>query len=98
MEVFITLGIIIWSFISLPTQANKSWLLDVNALLLALVVAFITMLYSIHYREMMHKFREIGSSQPTLTASESTFTLSSSIGSRTFQWSVIIEIWKFLKF
>lgn len=95
---FIALGMVLWSFISLLIQGDTSWIFGVNACVLVLGIAFMTLLYSIHYRNMMSKFREMGSSQATFTASESTFTLSSEIGNTTLQWSAVTEIWPFPKF
>jgi YcxB-like protein len=95
---FIALGVVIGSLVSLLVQGNTSWLVGVFASVLGLAITFMTLLYTIHYSNMMRKFREMGSSQATFTASESTFTLSSGIGTSTLQWSTVTEIWQFPKF
>lgn len=92
---FAALGVIAVSLISLLAQGNTSWIVGVIGVVLALSMTLMVMLYVIHYRNSLSKFRQMGSSQATFIASESTFTLSSSIGSSTLQWSTVAEVWQF---
>ena len=86
--VAISLGVLIG-------QGETSWLVGVLATVLALGIAFVVALYFVHYRNSLRKFREMGSPQATFLAEESSSTFSSSIGTATFQWSAVKELWQF---
>ena len=62
---------------------------------LAISVAFLIGVYLVHYRNSINKFKEMGRPQATFVAEESSFTLTSGIGSSTMRWSSVIEVWRF---
>jgi hypothetical protein len=76
-------------------EGDSSWLVGALATVLLMGIAFATALYFVHYRNSMHKFREMGHAQATFRADESSFTISSSIGTSTLQWSAVRELWQF---
>ena len=79
----------------LIAQGNTSWLIGALATVLALGIVFIVLLYFVHYRNSLSKFREMGSPHANFRAEEATFTISSDIGTTTLQWSAIRELWQF---
>ncbi len=79
----------------LIAQGNSSWLVGALATVLALGVAFVVLLYFVHYRNSLSKFREMDSPHANFRADEAAFTISSGIGATTLQWSAIKELWQF---
>jgi hypothetical protein len=79
----------------LIAQGNTSWLIGSLATALAFGVLIAALLYVVHYRNSLRKFREMGSPHATLLVEESSFTIGSSIGTATLQWSAIKELWQF---
>jgi len=62
---------------------------------LALAIAMAVAVYVTHYRNAISKFREMGDPKATFRAEESSFSMTSSIGTSTFRWSTIKEVWQF---
>ena len=91
----VALAVVVVSLGVLIGQGESSWLVGVLATVLALGILFPLALYLVHYRNSLGKFREMGSPQATFIAEESSFTISSSIGTSTFQWSAVKELWQF---
>lgn len=92
---FIALGVVAGSFGLLLSRGYRSWLVGVLATVLLFGVAFVVLIYFVHYRSSIRKFKAMGSPEATLTASESSLSFSSGAGSSTFPWSAISEIWRF---
>jgi hypothetical protein len=83
------------SFGVLVAQGEASWLIGALATVLVMGVAFPAALYFFHYRNSLRKFREMGNPHATFCAEDSTFTISSGIGTTTLQWSAVKELWQF---
>jgi len=91
----VALAVLMISLGVLVAQGTASWLIGVLATVLVVGVVFIAALYLIHYRNAVRKFREIGDAEATFRAEESSFTVSSAIGTTTLQWSAVKELWQF---
>jgi YcxB-like protein len=76
-------------------QGEATWLAGVLAAVLVLGVVFAAALYLVHYRNSLRKLREMGNAQATFHAEESSFTISSRIGTATLQWTAVLELWQF---
>jgi hypothetical protein len=76
-------------------DGNTSWFVGVLATVLAFGVIFMVVLYVIHYRNALQILQKMGDPTGTLTASESSISLSSGAGSSTFPWSAVTELWQF---
>jgi hypothetical protein len=79
----------------LVAQGVASWLVGTFAAVLVLGIAFATVVYVVHYRNSLRKFRQMDKPRATFRADESSFTLSSDIGTTTLQWSAVKELWQF---
>lgn len=79
----------------LVAQGNTSWMLGMLIAVFVLGVAFASALYIVHYRNSLRKFREMGGPEATFLVNDSSFTLSSAIGTTTLQWSAVKEVWQF---
>lgn len=76
-------------------HGDTSWIVGVLATTLFIGVAFAVALYFIHYCASLRKFHAMGSPQATFRADELTFTIISGIGTATFDWSIVKELWRF---
>lgn len=79
----------------LLAQGNGSWVVGVLASTLFLGIGFSVALYVIHYRNTLRILREMGTPRATFRAEEAYFTITSSIGTVTYQWAAIKELWRF---
>lgn len=91
----VALTVVALSLGVLVAQGETSWLVGVLGSVLVLGVAFAAALYFIHYRNSLRRLRDMGNPQATFRAEESSFTLSSGIGTTTLQWSAVKELWQF---
>jgi YcxB-like protein len=82
----------------LVSHGDRSWFVGVLATGLTLSVAFIFLIYFVHYRSAMRKFKNMGEPKGTLTVSETSLTISSGAGSSTIPWSAVTELWQFPAF
>ena len=81
--------------IVLIAQGVASWLAGALAAVLVLGIGFAAAVYFVHYRKSLRKFRQMDKPQATFRADESSFTMSSDIGTTTLQWSAVKELWQF---
>jgi hypothetical protein len=72
-----------------------SWLIGTLAAVVVIAAALAAALYVVHYRNSLRKFREMDKPRATFRADESSFTMSSDIGTTTLQWSAVKELWQF---
>jgi hypothetical protein len=79
----------------LVTQGVATWLVGALAAVLVLGIGFATAVYVVHYRKSLRKFRQMDKPRATFRADESSFTMSSDIGTTTLQWSAVKELWQF---
>ncbi|MGD9644780.1 MAG: YcxB family protein [Pirellulales bacterium] len=79
----------------LVARGDASWMVGVLGSVLALAIAMAVAVYVIHYRNAISKFREMGDAKAIFRAEESSFTMTSSIGTSSFRWSATKEIWQF---
>jgi hypothetical protein len=84
--------------VALIANGNTSWLVGLMVTFLGFgVIAMIT-LYVVTYRNALRKLKSMDKPEATLILSESSFTISSGIGSSTVPWSTISEVWRFPDF
>jgi heme/copper-type cytochrome/quinol oxidase subunit 4 len=95
---FVALVVITANLVVLFVQGDRSWWMGAISTLWAIAVALLPMIYFVHLRNSMQKFRAMGRPQATLLAQESCFTFSSEIGSSTLAWSAVTEVWCFPNF
>ena len=79
----------------LVAQGVASWLVGALAAVLVLGIAYATAVYVVHYRKSLRKFLQMDEPRATFHADESSFTMSSDIGTTTLQWSAVKELWQF---
>jgi hypothetical protein len=88
-----------FAFIALLVQSlmsvNQSWYVGSLIAGTLITVGLPIVVYLAHYQNSMAKLREMGNPVAIFVADDESFTLTADIGSSTFKWSTIEEIWKF---
>ena len=79
----------------LVAQDVSSWLIAGLGAVLVLGIAFAMVVYIVHYNKSLQKFRQMDKPQATFRADETSFTVSSDVGTTTLQWSAVKELWQF---
>jgi hypothetical protein len=74
---------------------NRSWLVGALGTLLLICVAFVVLLYLVHYRRGIARLAAMGTPAAELVASQSTLAVKSGAGTADLQWSAIKELWRF---
>ena len=92
---FVALVIAALGLVVLVALGQSSWIIGGLAAVLVVGVAFAIVIYVVHYRRSLQKFRQMDKPQATFRADESSFTMSSDIGTTTLQWSAVKELWQF---
>jgi len=76
-------------------SGDRSWWVPILGTAVFFMVLLAAMVYINHLRQSLQKLRELKNPVATFTAEEQTFTATSGIGSSTFQWSAVYDIWQF---
>ena len=92
---FVALLIAALGLVVLVALGQSSWIIGGLATVLAVGMAFAIVVYVVHYRRSLQKFRQMNSPQAMFRAEESSFTMVSDIGTTTLQWSAVKELWQF---
>jgi hypothetical protein len=94
----IALAILAGMFAFEVWSGDRSWFVGFLGAVLILGLGFALSIYFGHLRNSLAKFRAMGASKGLLTLDQATFSLSSSLGSSTLQWSEVTEVWQFQDF
>jgi hypothetical protein len=86
------------SFAFLLWSGDRSWLVGALGTCLGVAVAIAALVYVIHLRRSLAKFRAMGTPVATLELDDASLCMSSSIGNSSIQWSAITELWRFQSF
>lgn len=92
---FVALLIAAIGLVVLVALGQSSWIVGGLAVVLAIGVAFAIMVFVVHYRRSLQKFRQMDKPQAAFRAEEASFTMVSDIGTTTLQWSAVKELWQF---
>lgn len=76
-------------------SGDRSWYMGLLAGAAILGIGMPILVYCVHYRNSMAKFRDMKEPLATFVADEESFTLSSDRGSSTLKWEAIREVWDF---
>jgi len=92
---FVALLIAALGLVVLMALGQSSWIIGSLAAVLLVGIVFALVVYVVHYRRSLQKFRQMGQPRATFRADDSSFTMSSDIGTTTLQWSAVKELWQF---
>jgi len=89
------LVLVLASFVVLQLQGPNDWVVIALAVTLAVALGFAALLYFVHHRASMARFRRLSPPSARFVADAETLAFSSSVGEVKLQWSVVKELWKF---
>jgi len=76
-------------------SGDRSWYMGLLAGATILGAGMPILVYWVHYRNSMAKFRDMKEPVATFVADDDSFTLASDHGSSTLKWEAIREVWGF---
>ena len=91
VAIAIMIGLLIWRV----TDGDRSWFVGLLAAIVLLGILLPLMVYVVHYRNSMSKFRDMAEPIAEFVADEDEFTMSSSRGTTTLKWGAVTEVWCF---
>jgi hypothetical protein len=74
---------------------SRSWIIGALGTLLLVAVGLVMLIYTVHLRQAMDRFRQLKVPKAVFVAETDSFTLTSDLGSSTMQWKAVYAIWKF---
>ena len=83
-------ALLVWSL----SGGDRSWVVGLLAAVVILGALMPLVVYVVHYRNSIRKFREMNEPVAEFVAGYETFTLSSDLGVTTLKWASIREIWR----
>lgn len=86
------------AFAFLVWQGNRSWFVGALGAIVVAGFGIAAAIYFVHIRNSLARFRAMGASEATLVLEDSSFTVSTGLGSSTLQWSAVKEVWQFPSF
>lgn len=95
---FVALALLACSLAFLLWQGDRSWLVGAIGAVLFFGLGFASLVYFVHLRKALSKFRGMGSPVATMELADASFTISSGLGSTSLQWSAVSEVWRFPSF
>jgi hypothetical protein len=92
------LALLLGSLVFLVWRGDRSWFVGALGAFFVLGVGLASVVYFVHLRNAMAKFRGMGAPIATLSFDDASFSMSSGLGSTSLHWSAVTEIWRFPTF
>lgn len=90
---FVAIIFLVSLFIFMLYASQSSWLVGALGAFLFLAVLFVVLVYVVHYKRSINKFKAMNPKSASLEVSESEFSLSSSLGTVSLTWQAISDVW-----
>jgi hypothetical protein len=85
-------------FVLLVQSGDRTWSVGVLGTALLFALLFLAVLYVVHLRQALRKLRALRDAVATFVAEDGSFTMTSDVGSSTFVWSTVHDVWKFKQY
>ena len=95
---FIALALLVCSLAFLLWHGDRSWFVGALGAFLVFGCGFTVLVYFVHLRNALAKFRGMGAPIAAVSLGEASFTMSSGLGSTTLRWSAVTEVWRYPSF
>ena len=95
---FVALALLLGALAFLVWQGDRSWFVGALGAFLVFGLGFAFVVYFVHLRNTLAKFRAMGAPIATLALEDTSFTMSSGLGSTSLQWSAVTELWRYSSF
>ena len=92
--VLVAVGLMIAMLVWRLAEGDRSWLVGLMAAIVLIGILLPLMVYLVHYRNSIGKFRQMAEPLAEFIADEDQFTLSSSLGATTLKWNAVTEVWR----
>ncbi len=92
---WVALAMVFSSFLVLQSQGTEAWIRIVLVAALAVALGFAALLFFVHYRASMGRFRRMDAPLARFIADDERFAFSSTVGAASLKWSVVKELWRF---
>lgn len=79
-------------------SGDRSWQVGALGGFLVFGLGFALLVYVVHLRNTLAKFRAMGAPSATLILDDKSFSMSSGLGSVSLQWASVTEIWRYPSF
>jgi hypothetical protein len=76
-------------------SGNRSWVAGSIGSLLLVGTGLVMLIYVVHLRQSMDKFRKLAVPKATFVVEADSFSLTTDLGSSTMKWEAVYAIWKF---
>jgi YcxB-like protein len=76
-------------------SGDRSWVVGLVAAVVVVGLLFPVLVYVVHFRNSMGKFREMRDPVAEFVADDDMFTLSSDRGITTLKWNTVTELWRY---
>lgn len=86
-----SLAVLLW-------HGDRSWFVGAIGAFLLFGLAFAALVYTVHLRNALAKFRGMGPPVATLELADDTFTVASGLGRSSLPWSAVTEVWRYPTF
>lgn len=90
---FVALALLLGSLLFLLWSGDRSWFVGAAGAFFVVGLGFAMLVWVVHLRGAMARFRGMGEPVATLALDESSFTLASGLGTSTLPWSAVKEVW-----
>jgi hypothetical protein len=74
---------------------NRSWWVGLLAATLILIPSIVLASYAVHWHNTVGRIRRMQVPMARFTVDETQIAVASELGSATFPWSLIVEVWEF---
>jgi hypothetical protein len=95
---FVALSLLACSLAWMLWQGDRSWAAGAVGAFLFFGFGFTALVYVVHLRNTLGKFRGMGAPSAVLELGEASFVVSSGLGSSTLAWSAVTEVWCYPSF
>ena len=86
-----SLGLLLW-------HGDRSWFVGAIGAFLLFGLAFAALIYVVHLRGALARFRGMGSPIATMELTDEAFTVASGLGRSSLPWSAVAEVWRYRSF
>jgi hypothetical protein len=95
---FVATGLLVCLLAFQLWHGDRSWMVGALGGFLVFALGFVLLIYIVHLRNTLSKFRGMGAPSAALTLQEASFTMSSGLGSSSLQWASVTEVWRYPSF
>jgi hypothetical protein len=97
-KLIVAIVVCVVGFVFLLMTGDRSWSIGVLGTAVFFAALLVAMIYVVHLRQSLQKLRALQNPVATFAAEETWFTVTSDVGSSTFKWSAVHDIWQFERY